>query len=62
MTPEQQRLERQRIEIRRLQKRLHDTTQSRDFWKAKAKRVGKQLYEVLQKEANDEQAEKGGAE
>ena len=57
MTPEQQRLERQRVEIRRLQKRLHDTTQSRDFWKAKAKRVGKQLYEALQKGANNEQTD-----
>ena len=49
MTPEQQRLERQRIEIRRLQKRLRDITQSRDSWKAKAKRVGKQLHDLLER-------------
>lgn len=57
MTSEQKRIENQREEIRRLRKRLNDITQSRDFWKAKAKRVGKQLHEALQKGANNEQAD-----
>lgn len=34
----------QRGEIRRLSKLLNDVTQSRDYWKAKAERIGKQLY------------------
>lgn len=54
MTPEQQRIHNQREEIRKLQKRLHDVTQSRDAWKSKAERLGKQLHEVLQKGENDE--------
>ena len=40
-------LKNQREEIRRLQKRLKDVTQSRDHWKREAKRIGKQLFEAL---------------
>jgi chromosome segregation ATPase len=57
MPPEQKRIENQREEIRRLQKRLQSVTQSRNAWKAKAKRLGKQLHDVLQKGANNEQAD-----
>lgn len=41
------RIENQREEIRRLQKCLNDTKQSRDHWKAEAERIGKQLRQVL---------------
>lgn len=43
----QKRIENQREEISRLQKHIRSLEQSRDAWKAKAKRLGKQLYEVL---------------
>ena len=44
----------QREELRRLSKHIHNLTQSRDAWKKKAKRVGKQLYEVLNKQSEGE--------
>ena len=42
-----QKISNQREEIKRLRKCLFDTTNSRDYWKAKAYRVGKQLQQVL---------------
>ena len=42
-----QKIENQREEIKRLRKCLFDVTNSRDHWKAKACRVGKQLQQVL---------------
>ena len=36
-------IENQREEIKHLRKCLFDVTNSRDYWKAKAYRVGKQL-------------------
>ena len=42
-----QRVKNLREEIRRLQKCLHDITRSRDYWKAEATRIGKQLNYVL---------------
>ena len=42
-----QRIANQREEIRRLKKYLNDTTQSRNYWKNKAKRIGKQLQQIL---------------
>ena len=53
-----QKIENQREEIKRLRKCLFDVTNSRDYWKAKAYRVGKQLQEHLK----DYPTEKGGAE
>lgn len=58
MTDEQKRIANQREEILKLQKRLQSVTQSRDFWKAKAKRVGKQLHETLHKEREKYDSEK----
>ena len=46
----------QREEIKRLRKCLFDVTNSRDYWKAKAYRVGKQLQEYLK----NHPTEKGG--
>lgn len=43
-----QKIENQREEIKRLRKCLNDTTQSRNCWKNKAKRIGKQLQQVLE--------------
>lgn len=43
----QNRIENQRVEIARLNKHIRSLEQSRDSWKDKAKRVGRQLYEVL---------------
>lgn len=40
----------QREELHRLKKRIDDLIQSRNAWKEKAKRVGKQLYDVLNKQ------------
>ena len=51
-----QKIENQREEIKRLRKCLFDVTNSRDYWKAKAYRVGKQLQEHLK----DHSTEKGG--
>ena len=42
-----QKIENQREEIKHLRKCLFDVTNSRDYWKAKAYRVGKQLQEAL---------------
>lgn len=50
-----QKIENQREEIKRLRKCLFDVTNSRNYWKAKAYRVGKQLQEHLK----DHQTEKG---
>ena len=43
-----QKIENQREEIKRLRKCLFDVTNSRDYWKDKADRVGKQLQQVLE--------------
>ena len=43
-----QKIENQREEIKRLRKCLFDVNNSRDYWKAKACRVGKQLHQVLE--------------
>lgn len=43
----QKRIENQCVEIARLHKHTISLEQSRDSWKDKAKRVGRQLYEVL---------------
>ena len=43
----QKRIENQRVEIARLHKHIRGLEQSRDAWKGKAERLGKQLYEVL---------------
>lgn len=51
-----QKIENQREEIKRLRKCLFDVTNSRDYWKAKAYRVGKQLQEYLK----DHPIKKGG--
>lgn len=40
-------LENQRIEINRLRSRVRSLEQSRNAWKEKANRVGKQLFDVL---------------
>lgn len=48
------RIENQREEIRRLQKCLNDTKQSRDHWKAEAECVGKQLQQVLNERNKNE--------
>ena len=52
-----QKIANQREEIKRLRKCLFDVTNSRNHWKAKACRVGKQLQEHLK----DHPTEKGGA-
>jgi hypothetical protein len=49
------RIARQREEIRRLLSRLHDVTRSRDYWESEAKRIGKQLAEVI-----EQNGKKGG--
>ena len=41
-------IENQREEIKRLRKCLFDVTNSRDYWKAKAYRVGKQQQQTLE--------------
>ena len=41
-------IENQSEEIKRLRKCLNDTTQSINYWKNKAKRIGKQLQQVLE--------------
>ena len=41
------RIENQREEIRRLHNHIRNLEQSRDAWKDKAERLGKQLFEVL---------------
>lgn len=50
----EKRIVNQREELRRLNKRITDLTQSREAWKKKAERVGKQLHEVLSKQTNGE--------
>lgn len=51
------RIENQREEIRRLQKCLNDTKQSRDHWKSKAERIGNQLQQVLnEREKNEKES------
>lgn len=57
-----QRVKNQREEIRRLQKCLHDITQSRDHWKAEATRIGKQLNDVLYGKENQIHIESGKRE
>ena len=42
-----QKIENQREEIKRLRKCLNDTTQSRNYWKNKAKCIGKQFQQIL---------------
>lgn len=50
------RIENQREEIRRLQKCLNDTKQSRDHWKAEAERIGKQLQKIItEREKNEKE-------
>lgn len=44
-----QKISNQREEIKRLRKCLFDITNSRDYWKSKANRIGKQLQQVLEK-------------
>lgn len=51
-----QKIENQREEIKHLRKCLFDTTNSRDYWKSKANRIGKRLQQVL-KERRKEDAE-----
>jgi predicted RNase H-like nuclease (RuvC/YqgF family) len=41
------RIANQREEIRRLHNHIRNLEQSRDAWKAKAERLGKQLHELL---------------
>lgn len=53
-----QKIENQREEIKRLRKCLFDVTNSRDYWKAKAYRVGKQLQQAL----DDKRKEDNGNE
>lgn len=48
-----QRIANQREEIRRLQKCLNDTKQSRDYWKARAERLGKQFYQLKERRKED---------
>ena len=43
----QKRIENQRVELARLQKHIISLEQSRDAWRDKAERLGKQLFEVL---------------
>lgn len=43
----QKRIENQRGEIQRLHKHIKNLEQSRDAWRDKAERLGKQLFEVL---------------
>lgn len=43
----QKRIENQREEISRLHKHIRSLEQSRDAWKDKAERLGKQLHETL---------------
>ena len=43
-----QKIKNQREEIKRLRKCLFDVNNSRDYWKAKACRVGKQLQQTLE--------------
>ena len=52
LTPEmscQKRIENQREEIRRLREHNRNLEQSRNHWKRKAKMLGKQLCEVLER-------------
>ena len=44
----------QREELHRLNKRIFDLIQSREAWKKKAERVGKQLHEALSKQSEGE--------
>lgn len=44
----------QRDEIRRLRSHVRSLEQSRDNWKGKAERVGKQLFEELERRKNGE--------
>ena len=52
-----QKIANQREEIRRLKKCLNDTTQSRNYWKNKAKRIGKQLQQVLEDRRKEDEQE-----
>lgn len=49
-----ERIYNQREELHRLNKRINDLIQSREAWKKKAERVGKQLHEVLSKQSEGE--------
>lgn len=49
-----ERIYNQREELHRLNKRINDLIQSREAWKKKAERVGKQLHEVLSKQIEGE--------
>ena len=48
----QKRIENQREEIRRLREHNRNLEQSRNHWKRKAKMLGKQLREVLERSEN----------
>ena len=47
---QEKRIENQREEIRRLRNHIRSLEDSRNHWKEKAERLGKQLFEVLNKE------------
>ena len=47
-------IESQREEIRRLHNHMRSLEQSRDNWKGKAERVGKQLFEELERRKNEQ--------
>ena len=51
-------IENQREEIKHLRKCLFDVTNSRDYWKAKAYRVVKQLQEHLKNHSTEKGGEK----
>lgn len=56
MTEQEKRIANQREEIRKLNEHIHNLTQSRDYWKAKAERVGKQLHKVLKDRSENEKS------
>lgn len=49
-----QKISNQREEIKRLRKCLFDTTNSRNYWKSKANRIGKQLQQVLEERRKED--------
>lgn len=49
----QKRIASQREEIRRLHNHIRNLEQSRNAWKDKAERIGKQLYDVLNERSNE---------
>ena len=50
----QKRIENQRSDIRKLKKTLVDVKQSRNAWKDKAERLGKELFEIYKERAKHE--------